>query len=184
MRRILLIAFSVLVAVGLTASAAFASSPHFKSGSPTCTIAGTASAPTVTCSGSVTGLGNENLSIDVAATGAGSYTCFNNGGNSAPGQNQVTASGSSSTPVPASAAKNGNLTFTTNAATLTAPSTISGTAAGCPNGNWQGRLSSISVSSITLTIEQPVGTCILKATISAPSGSSLTGTVTLTPIPC
>jgi hypothetical protein len=181
MRRILLIAFSALVAIGLTATAAFASSPHFKSGSPTCTIGGTASAPTVTCSGSVSGLGNVDLTIDVAATGSGSYTCFNNGGNSAPGQSQVTAAGSSSTPVPANSVKNGTLNFTTNAATLTAPTTISGTAAGCPNGNWQGRLSSITVSSITLTIEQPVGTCVLKATIS---GSSLTGTVTLTPVSC
>ena len=183
MRRISIVV-AALVVVAMTASAALGSSPHFKTGSPSCTIGGTASAPTVTCSGSATGLGNENLSIDVAATGAGSYTCFNPGGNQAPGQSQVTASGSSSTPVPASATKNGNLTFTTNPATLTAPSTISGTAAGCPNGNWQGRLSSISVSSITLTIEQPVGTCVLKATISAPSGSSLTGTVTLTPVSC
>jgi hypothetical protein len=181
MRRILLIAFSVVVAIGLTASAAFASSPHFKKGSPTCTIGGTASAPTVICSGSVSGLGNVDLSIDVAATGSASYTCFNNGGNSAPGQSQVTASGSSSTPVPAGSIKNGTLDFTTNAATLTAPTTISGTDAGCPNPNWEGRLSSITVSSITLTIEQPVGTCVLKATIS---GSSLTGTVTLTPVSC
>ena len=36
------------------------------------------------------------------------------------------------------AIKNGNVTFTTNPNTLSAPATVSGAAAGCPNPNWTG----------------------------------------------
>jgi hypothetical protein len=183
MRRILLIAFSVLVVAGLTASAALASNAHFKKGSPTCTIGGTASAPTVTCTASMSGLGNEDLTIFVSATGSASYICVNNGGQTAPGQSQVSTSGASSTPVSSDQIKNGTLTVTANPVTLTAPATVSGTTAGCPNSKssqWTGELQSIALTSITLTVEQPLGTCVLKATASDP----LTGTVTLTPVSC
>ena len=62
---------------------------------------------------------------------------------------------SSDTAIPASAIKNGNLTFTTSPATLTAPATVSGATAGRPNDNWTGVNPTLTVPSITLLIEQP-----------------------------
>jgi hypothetical protein len=99
----------------------------------------------------------------------------NPGGNTVLGQNQVTAGPATSTKsIPGSEVKNGNLSFTSNPATLTAPATVSGTVAGCPNGNWTGTLHNLQVTSVTLTIEQPPGTTILTCTASKPSGFSET----------
>ena len=135
MRR-MLIALTVLLVVGMTATTAMAASPHFKKGGvPVCTFSGTTSIP-VTCTGTLAGLGNEDLNIHVSVSGFALYQCQNAGGNTAPGQNRVLAGpATSDTAIPADAIKNGNLTFTTNPATLTAAPTVSGAAAGCPNPN-------------------------------------------------
>ncbi len=84
----------------------------------------------------------------------------------------------SDTAIPASAIKNGNLTFTTNPATLTAAATVSGATAGCPNPNWSGVNPVLTLTSITLDIFQPVTTQIFHCTASDPNG--LTSPVTLT----
>lgn len=84
------------------------------------------------------------------------YQCQNGGGNAAPGQNRVLAGpATSDTAIPASAIKNGNLTFTTNPATLTAATTVSGAAAGCPNPNWTGVNPTLTLTTINLAIEHP-----------------------------
>src|ERR671936_841046 len=64
------------------------------------------------------------------------------------GQNRVLV-GPSTTPthIPSSAVKNGNVTFTTNPAVLSAPSTVSGAEAGCPNQNWTGVNTQLTVTS-------------------------------------
>jgi len=99
----------------------------------------------------------------------------NPGGNTALGQNQVTAGQATSRKsIPGSEGKNGNLRFTSTPATLTAPATVSGTVAGCPNGSWTGTLHNLQVTSVTLTIEQPPGTTIFTCTASKPSGFSET----------
>ncbi len=173
------IALIVLLAVGLTASAALASSPHFKKGGePVCTFSGTTSIP-VTCTGTLSGLGNEDLNLHLSVSGFALYQCQNGGGNTAPGQNKVLEGpASSDTSIPASAIKNGNLTFTTNPATLTAAPTVSGATAGCPNPNWTGVNPTLTLTSITLDIFQPVTTRIFHCTASDPNG--LTSPVTLT----
>src|SRR6266571_7925685 len=98
---------------------ALAASPHFKKGgSPTCTISGT-NPLSVACTGTLAGLGGQDLEIDVTLSGSAVYQCQNGGGNTAAGQNKVLVGpATSDTAVPASAIKNGNLTFTTNPATL------------------------------------------------------------------
>jgi hypothetical protein len=73
-----------------------------------------------------------------------------------------------------SAIKNGNLTFTTNPAQLSAPSTVSGSAAGCPSSNWTGVNPQLRVTSIELSIAQ-AGNTFYDCTVSNPNG--LTGTV-------
>jgi hypothetical protein len=179
MRRMLFVLAAVFATAALAVSAALASSPHFKKGgTPVCTFSGTTSIP-VTCAGTLAGLGNEDLNLHLSVSGFALYQCQNGGGNIAPGQNRVLAGpATSDTAVPADAIKNGNLTFTTNPATLTAAPTVSGAVAGCPNNNWTGVNPTLTLTSITLGIFQPVTTQIFNCTASNPNG--LTSPVTLT----
>jgi hypothetical protein len=160
MKRFLIVPLVPLM-VAVMASAALAASPHFKrGGTPVCTFSGTNSV-SVTCRGTLAGLGGDDLLITVSVSGSAVYQCQNGGGNTAPGQNKVLVGpATSSTPIDSDAIKNGNLTFNTNPATLTAPTTVSGSAAGCPNANWTGVNPVLTVTSISLVIEQPVGTVI------------------------
>jgi hypothetical protein len=178
MRR-LIIPVIVLLVAGTTAAAALAASPHFKKGgSPTCTISGGGTSSTsTTCTGSLTGLGGGDVLLETTVSGFAVYQCQNGGGNIAPGQNRVLV-GPSTTPttIPGSEVKNGNLTFTTQPATLSAPSTVSGSAAGCPNSNWTGVNPQLTLTSITLKISQG-GQLLFTCTASNPNG--LSGTVPL-----
>jgi hypothetical protein len=179
MRRILMILASVIAVTALVSSAAYAASPHFKrGGSPTCTVSSGTASKSTTCTATLAGLGNEDLLITLSTSGSAVYQCQNQGGNIAPGQNRVLVGpATSSTPISADQIKNGNLTFTTNPAVLSAPQTVSGSAAGCPNANWTGVNPTLTLTSITLTIEQPPGTVIFTCTRSNPNG--LSGTVAL-----
>ena len=109
--------------------------------------------------------------------GTAVYQCQNNGGQTAAGQNKVLV-GPLVTPVtfPASAIKNGNLSFTISN-TLTAPATVSGADAGCPNPNWTGVNPVLTVTAVSLVIQQPVGTTIFTCSASNPNG--LSGTFAL-----
>jgi hypothetical protein len=181
MRRIRLVLLALpamLAAFVLASPAAYAASPHFKKGGePVCTFSGTTSIA-VTCGGTLAGLGNEDLNLHLSVSGFALYQCQNAGGNTAPGQNKVLAGpATSDTAIPADAIKNGNLTFRTNPATLTAAATVSGAAAGCPNPNWTGVNPTLTLTSITLDIFQPVTTQIFHCTASDPNG--LTSPVTL-----
>jgi hypothetical protein len=177
MRR-LIVPLIVVLATGLTATAALGSSAHFKKGgSPVCTISGGGTASTSTvCSGILAGLGGGDVAIDTTVSGFAVYQCQNGGGNTAPGQNRVLV-GPSTTPtnISGNEVKNGNLSFTTNSADLAAASSVSGSAAGCPNSNWTGVNPTLTVTNITLKISQsgPLFTC----TASNPNG--LSGTVAL-----
>jgi hypothetical protein len=170
MRRTL-IAVTVLLAVGMTATAALAESAHFKKGGePKCTITGSATSKTVQCTGTLAGLGGGDLSIPTTVSGSAVYQCQNGGGNTAPGQNKVLV-GPSTVPtnIGSASIKNGNVTFTTNPNTLTAPTTVSGSAAGCPNPNWTGVNPTLVVTNITLTISQ-AGNLLFTCTASDPAG--------------
>ena len=176
MRRII-IALSVLLAVGVT-STAVAASPHFKrGGSPVCTISGSATSKSTTCAATLSGLGNGDLNITTTVSGSAVYQCQNAGGNTAPGQNRVLVGPvTAPTTIPSGSIKNGNVSFTTNAAVLTAPATVSGSQAGCPNPNWTGVNPTLTVTNIRLTIAQG-GVTLFTCTASNPNG--LSGTVPL-----
>src|SRR6266566_4767551 len=178
MRRFAIASLLAMLMLVLAVSVAFASSPHFKKGGePVCTFSGTTSIP-VTCTGTLAGLGNEDLKLSLSVSGFALYQCQNGGGNTAPGQNKVLEGpATADTAIPASAIKNGNLTFTTNPATLTAAPTVSGATAGCPNPNWTGVNPTLTLTSITLDIFQPFPTSIFHCTASNPAG--LTSPVTL-----
>ncbi len=182
MRRISIV-LAVLVAAALTATAAFGSSVHFKKGgTPTCTITGTGGTSISTsCTGTVAGLGGENIKIELTTSGFAVYECQNNGGQTAAGQNKV-LTGPETTPtlISGDQIKNGNLTFTASNADepLEAADTVTGAKAGCPNPNWTGVNPQLTLTNITLKFFQPVGTLLFTCTKSDPDG--LSGTVTLT----
>jgi hypothetical protein len=166
-------------AIVAISAVAFAASPHFKkNGEPLCSFSGTTSI-SVSCTQSIAGLGNDDLLARLSVSGFALYQCQNAGGNTAPGQNRVLAGpATSDTAIPADAIKNGNLTFTTNPAVLTAAATVSAAVAGCPNNNWQGVNPALTLTTISLIIEQPPGTVIFSCGASNPTG--LTSPVRLT----
>jgi hypothetical protein len=177
-RRIFVVA-AVVALVGALSAVAVAASPHFKKGGePVCTITGTGTNSTsTTCKASLSGLGGGDLTIDVTVGGFAVYQCQNAGGNTAPGQNRVLV-GPVTTPTTISGdqIKNGNVSFTTNPAVLSAPATVSGAQAGCPNPNWTGVNPALTVTDITMTIAQGGATLF---TCTASNRSGLSGTVPL-----
>lgn len=175
---VLLVSFFLLLVV--SAPSAQAASPHFKrGGEPVCTITASGSSTSTTCRAVLAGLGNQDLLATVSVSGFAVYQCQNNGGNTAPGQNKVLVGPAvAPTFIDSSAIKNGNLTLVTKPAVLSAPATVTGAQAGCPNPNWTGVNPTLNVTSISLVIEQPPGTEIFNCSASNPSG--LSGSVPLT----
>jgi hypothetical protein len=174
------VALAALVgAVTAISTVAFAASPHFKhGGEPVCTVTNSSGSSSTVCSASLAGLGGGDLTISTTVSGSAVYQCQNQGGNIAPGQNTVLV-GPTTTPtvIPGSAIKNGNVSFTTNPAVLTAPPTVSGSQAGCPNANWTGVNPTLTTTNITMTIAQG-GVTLFTCTASDPNG--LSGSVPLT----
>jgi hypothetical protein len=180
LRRLTQVLVLALGLVLITAQASLASSPHFKKGgSPTCTITSSGASASVTCSASLSGLGQETLNINLTVSGFAVYQCQNpSTKNTPPGQNRVLVGPvTAPTTIPADQIKNGNVSFTTNPAVLTAPTTVSGTAAGCNNDKWTGVNPTLTVTDISLTIAQG-GATLFTCTASDPNG--LTSPVALT----
>jgi hypothetical protein len=173
MRRLTTILVLALGLLLVTAQTSLAASPHFKKGGePVCTISGTQASKSTTCSASLAGLGMETLEIDVTVSGFAVYQCQNQGGNTAPGQNRVLVGPvTAPTIIPADQIKNGNVSFTTNPAVLTAPATVTGAEAGCPNPNWTGVNPTLTVTDISMTITQG-GVLLFTCTASDPNGLS------------
>jgi len=179
MRRTAFAILTVAFLFILTALPAMAASPHFKrGGEPTCKIAdSSANSKSTTCTATLAGLGGGNLDISTTVSGSAAYQCQNNGGSTAPGQNRVLVGPvTAPTTIPSGAIKNGNVAFKTNAAVLTAPATVTGAEAGCPNPNWTGVNPNLIVTDIVLDISQG-GVLLFHCTKSDPAG--LTGTVAL-----
>jgi hypothetical protein len=154
MRRTLFMIMTLLLAVTLAAPVALAASPHFVGG-----VSFRDLGTTLRASGSIAGLGNENIDVQLSATGTASVVCINPGGNRAPGQDTtVNVSGTVSN----LEVKNGRVNFSV---TTTAPTV---TSAACPNGKWTARVTDVSFTSATITVIQPAGsgTVVLTETFS------------------
>jgi hypothetical protein len=147
MRRLRWSVMALLLVFSMTTSAVFAANVHFKGGNPTFTDLGT----TLNVSGALAGLGNEDVTITLTATGPGTSTCVNNGGNAAPGQNKVPLTLSGSQTISAGEVKNGNVSFDLTTAGPTQPTAQQ---AGCPNGNWSATVTDVQFSSATITVVQ------------------------------
>jgi hypothetical protein len=136
---------------------------------------------TLAASGDLAGLGNEDLEINLSATGNVTATCANRGGNQPPGQNPAPITLTGVVPIPASAIRNGNVSFTV---TTSAPTTPIPGAPDCPNRNFTENITDIRFTSATITVEQPPGTTVLtvNCTFSSPTsnGAVPAGAVTCT----
>ena len=137
---------------------AYAANVHFKGGNPRFTDLGT----TLRTCFSLAGLGNQDVTIIVSATGLISTTCTNPGGNVAPGQNKTPFRETTQVTIPSTQIKNGNVSvcLTTNT-----PPTPSATEAGCPNPNWSTRINSVDFSTATVTVMQG-GRVVLERTFT------------------
>ena len=139
--RILSLAVLVFIAL-FGVNTAFAASPHFVGGAPTFTDEGT----TLSSAGSVAGLGNEDLTVVLDATGVASVECINPGGNRAPGQDtNVVTSGT----VEDIEVKNGRAFFNVT----TAEPFVTGAEA-CPNPQWTAVVTDVAFTDATLTFFQ------------------------------
>lgn len=141
MRKLLVIVTSVLFALAFTAAPASAA-VKFHSG-PTFTDTGTQ----LNVTGNVSGLGNQDLTAVLDATGTADVTCTNPAGNVAPGQRTtVDVSGSQSN----IQVKNGRATFNV---TTAQPGPLD-PAVVCPNRKWTAQITDVDFTSATLTLIQ------------------------------
>jgi len=180
MRRFSITLF-VVIGLMAIAPAALAANVHFKGGAhagPTFRDNGL----TLTASGALAGLGNENIVIGLSATGNPTGTCGNPGTNTfqAPGQNPapVTLTGTQS--IPAAKIKNGEVSF--NVTTQGPVSPVPG-APDCPNRHWTELITDVAFTSATITVEQPAGTVVLQATCTF-SPPTTNGTVSSRNVSC
>ena len=130
-----------VVAVAMLTGTAAAASPHFV-GAVKVVDRGT----TLNVSGSVAGLGNEDVRIVVTATGTAVVDCRNPGGNIAPGQRKTVAvTGQQIIQDP----KNGRVNF--NVTTL-GPQPPPGS---CPNSQWTPILRDVQFTDADVFVYQP-----------------------------
>ena len=153
MRRLTVVFVTVFVlAIPAVAQAA---NPHFRrNGTPRCTDTGSE----LVCTGSLTGLGNQDLVLSLSADAFAEFFCGAPGNRRlAPGQNKVPFAASGDQTVPGSEIKNGNATFRVSAPEE-APPTPTPEEAGCANPNWHvvPGANDIDFSNIRLTITQGV----------------------------
>ena len=122
-----------------------------------------------TATGNLSGLGNTPATARLQITSSFTYTCQNKGGNVAPGQTSVEVIGAPGVQDLGTTDRNGRANLSVTALPGTPADTVSGAAAGCPNGNWMGiSPTATGPATAVLTITQG-GMVIYSATFTYPS---------------
>jgi hypothetical protein len=101
--------------------------------------------------GTLSGLGNTDVSVVIDARGIPAITCINFGGNQVPGQSypKVAASGHQLLDGDSSVRKNGKSPFGVETVD---PESIPWDEAGCPNQNWTGHIDFIFWTDATISV--------------------------------
>jgi hypothetical protein len=146
-RKIGIIAVLGLMALALAAVPAFAANPHYVVG-PTITQP---SDNTVRATGSIAGLGNQNILVVLTVFASQTVQCRNPGGNIAPGQTQTFPAGTANQTVKP---ENGRATFdlTATATGLTEQQLRARHA--CPNNSWTPLPGAVTVTGYQLQVFQ------------------------------
>jgi hypothetical protein len=159
----------MLFAVGLY-SMAMAASVHLKGGKnaePSFFDGGL----TLSASGSISGLGEGDVVVDIEAEANVTATCTNpSGANEPPGQNPAPITVTGTTVLnPDERDKNGNTPF---AVSTEAPDTPIEGAPDCPNPNWTEDITDLAFTSATITVYQnDVLVLTVTCSISPPSSN-------------
>ena len=138
---------------------------------------------TLTASGDLTGLGNEDVLVTLTATANPTATCTNPAGEKQPpGKNPapVTVTGSES--IPKEEIDNGNVHFSV---TTNAPVTPVLGAPDCTNGQgaWTESITDMAFTSAAITVEQPKGTTVLTVACTF-SPQTVNGAVPASSVSC
>jgi hypothetical protein len=148
--RLVFVLLTVLLALGIATPATLAANPHFVVG-PEITLNPD---NTVTATGSVAGLGNQNIDIILTAELSVEVLCRNPGGNIAPGQTQQTTVTGEAADVKV---ENGRATFSISTEAPALDPDLRPKQLGCPNNKWTPEIGEVTVESATLQIIQPAG---------------------------
>lgn len=143
MRKILITILGVALVATLLVAPALAGEPHFSSV--------TFKLGSLIANGSVSGLGKQDVTVILTASGIPETTCTNRGGTSAPGQNPARLGATDSDVLPGNdpLRKNGKSPFSTEAVPAT---TVPGTLGGCTNDNWTATIDFVYWTNATLTV--------------------------------
>ena len=143
MRKILIAILGVALTATVLVAPALAGEPHFRSV--------TFKLGSLIADGSVVGIGKQDVTVILTASGIPETTCTNQGGNSAPGQNPARLGATDSQVLPGNdpLRKNGKSPFSTEAVP---PATVPGTLGGCANDNWTAIVDFVYWTNATLTV--------------------------------
>ncbi|MDC5699370.1 hypothetical protein OO014_19140 [Intrasporangium calvum] len=150
-------------AILISAAPAAASSVHLKGGAnaePSFADLGLS----LSASGELSGLGNGDVLVTLAATGNPTSTCGNPGTNKwqAPGQNPASVTLTGTQAIPDSQIKNGNTPF--GPVITDEPESPVPGAPDCPNSSWTELITDVAFTGAVITVEQPPGTVVLTVT--------------------
>ncbi|HEU0033276.1 MAG TPA: hypothetical protein VFQ53_21735 [Kofleriaceae bacterium] len=132
--------------------------------------------------GELSGLGNPDIVVELAARANVDATCGNPGTNTwqAPGQNPAPITVTGSQAIPASEFKNGTVAF--DVYTKAPAATVEG-APDCANSMWTEVIQDLAFTSATITVQQPEGTAVLTVSCSF-SSPTADGAVPGTQVTC
>ncbi|MBA3546141.1 MAG: hypothetical protein H0T76_06650 [Nannocystis sp.] len=130
--------FTALLIAGLIAPTVALAAPKFQNG---VTITDTGTALVVT--GTIIGVGNETVTVDLDADATVETICLNPKGKDVPGQTKMTTVDAEADISPT---KNGKIIINVATAAVT-PGT-------CPNVQWEPIVGDVTFANVTLTIEQ------------------------------